>query len=172
MKKIILLFVLAAAACTNLGAQNKLDRFFNKVDRTMAEMDRVEKSMKNLERAVGIKERRGYRKTQRDYQTGITTEYRGGVVSSIYCSNVWVEIYENHVSVYELTRNGQWRSSRFIPRDQYGEFSVCGAICGVRENVTIKITNNRERTMIWFWWGDKVIKGFTVRASYMQSHKH
>lgn len=172
MKKILLfIVVLAAAACTTLSAQNKVDRFFNKVDRTMAEMDRVEKSMKNLERAVGIKERRGHRTTKRDYQLGITAEYRGGVLSSVYCDNVWVEVYENHVSVYELSRN-EWRCSRFIPRDTYGEFSVGGAVCGARKNVVIKITNNRERTMIWFWWNDKMIKGFTVRASYMQSHKH
>lgn len=171
MKKILLLIVvLAAVACTTLSAQ-KVERFFNKVDRTMAEIDRVEKSMQNLQRAVGIKERRGSIKTKRDYQAGITAEYRGGVLSSVYCANVWVEVYEDFVSVYELDGR-QWRSSRYIPRDQYGEFSVFGAVCGARENVVIKITNNRERTMIWFWHGDKVIKGFTVRASYRQSHKH
>lgn len=167
MRQLFILFlVFAVAACTNSSAQSRVDHFVNKVDRTMSEINRVEKAYQEFGRAIGIKERRGKPKKNYDYHTGVTSETRNGKITSIYCKNVWVEVFDNYISAYQLTSQG-WKGIGFIYRDNFGEHVISkSAICGPRENVVVKIINNRERTMVWFWQNDNLIKGFTIRTHF------
>lgn len=174
MKKLLLLMLIwAAAACTTISAQSKLDRFFNKVDRACAEYDRTERAIDNLNRVARPNSYRRSPYRRQDYPLNITEVYRRNQLALVSCDNCKIEIHESFVSVYILSASGHWNCNSYLPRDRYGTFVVAtGVQCGNRGDVTVKIMNNRERTMIWFWQGDTLIKGYTVRASYMQSHKH
>ena len=100
MKKIIFLFILAVAACMNVSGQDKVDRILNSVNKTIHDIERTERAFRDLGRAVGIKSRRDKAYSEYDYKTNITTEYRRRVLSSVYCNNVWIEVYDERVEVY------------------------------------------------------------------------
>ena len=156
MKKLLLLMLIwAVAACTTISAQSKLDHFFNKVARACAEH---------------------YRKSpyrRQDYPLNITQVYPHNPLVLVARGKCRIEVQESFVSVHTLTNTGTWRRVSYLPRNMYGTFVVkTGVQCGNRGDVTVKIMNDRERTMIWVWQGDTLIKTYTVRASYMQSHKH
>ena len=174
MKKLLLLMLIwVAAACTTISAQSKLDRFLYRVDRACAEYDRAEKAARDVRRAVRYNPRSQSPYRKQSYPLNITEVYRRNQLALVSCDNCKIEIHESFVSVYILSASGHWNCNSYLPRDRYGTFVVAtGVQCGIRGDVTVKIMNNRERTMIWFWQGDTLIKGYTVRASYMQSHKH
>ena len=171
MKKILLSLILAVSACVSVSGQSKVDRFVNGVERTVTNIERTERAFKRLGRAVGLDARRGKMTSQYDYQTGIVTEYRGHELSSILCTNVWMEVYPDRVAVY-FPQNGQWVLDQIIYRNEFGTYMVTsGALCGNYRNIKIQVTVNRERTMIWFWHGEKTIKGFTVKTEYRSPWK-
>ena len=172
MKKIVFLFMLAVAACMNVLGQNKVDRILNSVNQTIYKIERTEKAFKDLGRAVGIKSRRDKAYSEYDYKTNITAEYRLRILSSVYCNNVWVEVYENRVAVY-LVKNGHWVLDKIIYRNDFGEYWITDkAVCGNYRDVRLHIMVNRERTMIWFWHGRDVIKGFTVQTHFKSPWKN
>jgi len=170
MKKIMFLFILAVAACMNVSGQSKVDRFINRVDRTIHNIDRFEKSMQRLGRAVGIKDRRGRCVEKYDYKTAITSEYRYKKLSMVRCDNVWLEVYDDRVSVYFATPNG-WVLEEIIYRNQFGEFIITDAVCGPRRDVTIRIENSRQRTAIRFWHRNVLIKGFYEKTYFKSPWK-
>ena len=171
MKKIVFLFILAVAACMNVSGQDKVDRILNSVNQTIYNIERTERAFKDLGRAVGIKSRRDKAYSEYDYKTNITTEYRSRVLSSVYCDNVWVEVYDDRVAVY-LVQNRNWVLDQIIYRNAFGEYWVTNkAVCGNYRNVKVHIMVNRERTMIWFWHGSDVIKAFTVQTHFKSSWK-
>ena len=171
MKKILLSVILAVAACVNVSGQGKVDRFVYGIERTITNIERTEKAFKRLGRAVGLDDRRGKVSSQYDYQTGIVTEYRYRELTSIQCTNVWMEVYPDRVAIY-FPQDGQWVLDQIIYRNEFGTYMVTsGALCGNYRNIKIQVTVNRERTMIWFWHGEKTIKGFTVKTEYRSPWK-
>lgn len=171
MKKILLLVVLAVSACTTIFGQDRVQKAFNHINFEINKMETIDRQMKALGDKLGVN-RNGRPVEERDYQTGITSIKRYNEVASIYCTNLWIEIDGSSVTLY--TPSGDGFASYTIDRRNYGYFTAASnVVCGNYKNVTVKVTNNSDKTVIRFYVGsEQVIKAFWINQERVNLNKY
>jgi len=139
MRKLLLLVVLALGACTTISAQRisrkEHDAYFR------------------IARA----------KTVYDYNSGIKSEERHGIVTKIYTPDLCLDVYIDSVVIKKHYGTKNERKTT-IPRKNNKKYTVakgCTTFCDYQD-VRCEIENDDMHTIVWFYAGSLLIKTYWI----------